>query len=229
MTQKAIVFDAGPIIGFTMNGLLQELTELKKIFSGKFLITEQVKEEIIDRPINIKRFELEALKVQELINQNIFEFPESLGITKEQIENKTNYFLDIANSTFLEKGKDFHLIDKGEASALALSQLLKEKNIKNIIVIDERTTRLLVEKPENLKKILQKKLHTRIETKKNNFQIFKNFKIVRSAELAFLIYKKGLTKIKNKKILEAMLYGLKYKGCSISTEEINSLKKMIKG
>lgn len=226
MKQKVIIFDAGPIINFAMNGLLPELVELKKTFSGKFLITKEVKEEIIDRPITIKRFELEALKVQELINQNILEFPESVGISEEEVTKKTNDLIDIANSTFLEKGKPFHLIDKGETSALALSRMLDEKNIENIIAIDERTTRLLSEKPENLKKLLQKKLHTRIEIKKNNLPLFQGFKIIRSAELAYLIYKKDLTRIKNKKVLDAMLYGLKYKGCSISTDEINAIKKM---
>jgi hypothetical protein len=32
--------------------------------------------------------------------------------------------------------------------------------------------------------------------------------------------------LKDKKILEAMLYGLKYKGCSISEQEIEEIKKL---
>lgn len=225
MTEKIIIFDAGPIINFAMNGLMPELIKLRENFSGKFIMTNEVREEVIERPLKIKRFELEALKSQELINQGIIEFPESLGINSEEISKKTNELLDIANSTFTDREKPIKIVDKGEISAIALSQILNEKKIKNIIVIDERTTRMLCEKPENLKKLLQKKMHLKIDEKRNNFEFFKGLKIIRSSEIAYIIYKKKLTRIKNKKILEAMLYGLKYKGCAISTDEINSIIK----
>ena len=52
--KKAIIFDSGTLISFSMNGLLPELRELKKIFNGKFLITKDVKREVIDKPIKIK-------------------------------------------------------------------------------------------------------------------------------------------------------------------------------
>jgi hypothetical protein len=104
--------------------------------------------------------------------------------------------------------------------------MLQEKNIKHLLAIDERTTRMLCEKPENLKKLLQKKLHTRIDIKRQNLEYFRGFQIIRSCELGYLIYKKGLTRIKDKQVLDAILYGLKFKGCSISTEEIDRLKKM---
>lgn len=226
MTQKALIFDAGPIINFAMNGLLPELKKLKEYFNGKFLITEEVKYEIIDRPIKIKRFELEALKIQELINDGTLEFPESVGIKKEKISKETNQLLDIANNTFFEKHKPIHLIDSGETASLILSKKLTEKNIPNLLVIDERTTRMLAEKPENLKKLLQKKLHTRVEYRKSNLEHFRGFKIVRSTELMYIAYKKNLLKIKNKQILDAILYALKFKGCAISTEEIRRIKKL---
>ncbi len=68
-------------------------------------------------------------------------------------------------------------------------------------------------------------MHLKIDEKRNNFEFFKGLNIIRSSEIAYIIYKKKLTRIKNKKILEAMLYGLKYKGCAISTDEINSIIK----
>ena len=43
-----------------MNGLLPEFERLKNSFSGKFIITKGVKREAIDKPITIKRFELEV-------------------------------------------------------------------------------------------------------------------------------------------------------------------------
>ena len=64
--EGAIIFDASTLISFSMNGLLDEVVKLKKIFKGKFLIPEDVKYEIIDRPLNVKRFELEALRLKKL-------------------------------------------------------------------------------------------------------------------------------------------------------------------
>jgi len=226
MSNKVLIFDAGPLISFAMNGLLPELRELKKVFPGKFIITKEVKHEIIDRPINIKRFELEALKLQELINDDVLEFPSVLDINEDKITTKTQDLLNIANGAFTERGKPIHLIDLGETSALVLSRMLTEKGIDNLLAVDERTTRMLCEKPDNLKKLLQKKLHTRVDVKKSLLEHFRGFKIIRSCELGFMIYKKGLTRIKHKKVLDAMLYALKFKGCSISGDEINRLKKM---
>ena len=47
---KAIIFDSGTLISFSMNGVTEELEKLKGIFEGKFLITPDVKREVIDRP-----------------------------------------------------------------------------------------------------------------------------------------------------------------------------------
>ena len=87
--------------------------------------------------------------------------------------------------------------------------------------------RMLVEKPENLKKLLQRKLHTIVTIKKENFAPFKGFKIIRSAELVYVAYKKGLVKLKNgKTVLDALLWAVKLNGCSISGEEINEIKRI---
>ena len=55
---KSIIFDSGTLINFAINGLLQELRGLKGLFDGKFLITKEIAEEIVDKPMKIKRFEL---------------------------------------------------------------------------------------------------------------------------------------------------------------------------
>jgi hypothetical protein len=229
MTEKALIFDASSLISLAMNGLLYELKELKKIFPGKFIIPKEVKQEAIEKPLTIKRFELEALKLKELLDENILELPKSLGIDSEEIAKETNKMLNLANSTFLERGKkEIHLIDLGETACLVLSKMLNERNIQNLLVIDERTTRMLSEKPENLKKLLQKKLHVNIDIKKENLKNFKGFNIIRSCELMYLAYKNNLLRIKDKRILDALLYALKYKGCAVSTEEIESIKKLDK-
>ena len=223
---KAIVFDSGALISFSLNGITEIIEDLKKNFKGKFLITSEIKREIIDFPLKVKRFELEALKLKNLFDRGILESPSSIGIKDNEIFQKTNEILDLANNCFVGDGKAIKLINGGEASCLALSTILTQKGIKNVLAVDERTTRMLAENPEELKNFLERKLHVKIKTCEESSKFFKNFKIIRSPELVYVAYKKNLIKLKDKNILDALLYAVKFKGASISSEEIEEMKRL---
>ena len=220
---KHLIFDAGPLINFSMNGILHILKKLKKEFNGDFLITKEVYKEIIEHPEKIKRFELGALQLKELFDKNIIKYADLTAQQVEELKKKRNYIMDISNSLFRARGRNIHIIDKGEAAAIALSQILKEPTT---LVIDERTARMLIENPDNLRKILQKKLKTNVTAKTSNYKEFKNLKVIRSTELSYIAHKKKLIELKDPRAYEAMLYGLKYKGCSISEQEVQQLKRM---
>jgi hypothetical protein len=224
--EKVIIFDSGTLISFSMNGVTDILEKLKGIFSGKFIITADVKREIIDRPLQIKKFSLEALKLKQLLDKKIIEMPLSVGLNDKEVGRKTAEMLNRANTTYREKNRDIHIIDSGEASCLAVSKMLNEKGVENIIAIDERTTRMLGEKPENLAKLLEKRLHVKINSDKADYNFFKNFKFIRSAELVYVAYKKGLIDLKNGNVLDALLYAMKFKGCAISDDEIKEIERM---
>jgi len=226
MTNKAIIFDASTLITLAMNGLLEELKKLKEHFKGKFIITKEVKYEIIDRPIKIKRFELEAIKLKYLFDQKILELPGVLGIKDSEISEEGGKLMEIANNTFEGNGKNIHLVDIGETSALALSKILDKKKISNVLAVDERTARMLSEKPENLKNLFQKKLKVRINSNQENYKHFQGLRFIRSAELVYVAHKKGLTRWKHEKVLDALLYAVKFKGCSISGHEIEEIKSI---
>jgi len=221
-----IIFDASTLISFSMAGLLPEIKELKKTFKGKFIISQKVKEEAIDTPMKIKRFQLEALKIKELLDEKILELPIALGLDDKIVRAKAIEILDMANTTIYGADKDIHLIDLGEASALAISKMLNDKKIKNVIAIDERTTRSLAETPNELKKYLEGKLHTKMTVKQEKVDFFKQFKFIRSAELIYVAYKKGILRLKGSENLSAVLYALKYKGCAISGKEIQEIKNL---
>lgn len=225
-TKKAIIFDAGALISLSTNGLLDELQKLKEIFSGDFLLTEQVKDEVIDNPIKMRYYEFEALKVQQLLEGGVLRMADSYGVSNSLINSKTEEILNMANGFFMNSNNKVNIMQLGEASCLALSRILSEKAIDNVIVIDERTTRMLVEKPENLKELLERKLHTKMVLVKKDFKYFEGFKIIRSAELMYVAWKKNLIDVKKGDVLKALLYALKSKGCSISEEEINEIKRL---
>ena len=223
---KALIFDSSSLISISLNGLLEELKKLKKIFNGEFIITKEVKREVVDDPIKIKMYELEALKIQNLIDEGCLNMPEKIGIQDKEITNLMFKLMNSANTMFVGNGNEIQLIHQGEASCLALSKLMNERKIKNVLAIDERTTRMLVEKPGNLKELLEKKLHAKIKLRESNFQQFKGFKIIRSTELMYLAYKNNLIRWEGKEILDALLYALKFKGCAISSEEIEEIKRI---
>lgn len=225
---KILIFDASTLINLTINGIEEILSKLKKETGVKFIMTSAVKFETIKRPVQIKKYELGALKIKNLLDEGIFESPSELGIDENEVEQETKLIMEFANKIFFSRNQPIHLIDKGEASCLALYNLIKKnrKDDKVAIAVDERTTRMLGEKPENLKKLMENKLHTKIEVKKN-YSEFGNYIFIRSCEIVYLAYKKGLIEIKDgTQILDALLYATKFAGCSVSREEIEEMKKL---
>lgn len=223
---KVIIFDSGTLISFTMAGLVDEFVALRKSFDGKFIIPWLVKQELIDKPIHTKRFVLEAMKIQKMLDDGILELPDSVGVSKMEIDGERKNFEDLANNIFTTKRGPVRIIHDGEASCLGLSKILTKKGIDNIIAIDERTTRVLSEKPENLRRIMENKLHSKIDEKRGNYKYFKDFRFIRSPELVYVAYKKGLVPYKKGDVLDALLYAVKFKGAAISGEEIREIERL---
>jgi hypothetical protein len=93
--------------------------------------------------------------------------------------------------------------------------------------VDERTTRVMIESPEALKKIMEKKLHTEIKVNLSEIKKLKSFKFIRSSELIYIAYKHGLLDYKkDKSVLDAMLYSVKFHGTAISSKEIEDIKSL---
>ncbi len=223
---KSLIFDSSTIISLALNNLLWILKPLKEQYKGEFYITQEIKEEIIDVPIRSKKFKLEALQIQEILEQGIFKiYPEHLLEKEESIKQ-------ISNQIFFVKNNYMTIIDRGELSALVLA---KEINAE-AIVIDERTTRLMIENPQLLANIFKNKLHTKIKVNEENLKKFtkdfSNIKVIRSVELCTIAYELGIlnkylsSKTTNRKdILEAVIWGMRFKGCAISDEELNEILK----
>lgn len=221
---KIIVFDSGPLINLAMNGLLYILPELKKQLKGAFYITTAVKKEIIDRPTGIPRFELGALQLSELVTSGVIEVADAT-VDQKKLAEETNALMDVANHFVHVNGTWVPLVSAGEISCLALCNQLRQRGDEVIIAIDERTTRLLAESPRDVAQLMSERLHQRV-TLAAEASVFSSYKFIRSAELVYVAYVHGLLHPAGKKTLEAALYACKYKGCAITFEEIQQLKKL---
>lgn len=228
MATKYLIFDSGALINLAQNSLLTIFRDLEKMFQGDFLIPPAVKYETVDHPINIKRFEWGALRINALIEDEILKSAQDEELaTNKEIMERTEIVMQKANNSFFANGKPIHLIERGESECLALSLILSERKMDNCVVIDERTARMLCENPDNLKNILESKLETKIEVDEKNVSYFKNIKILRSTEMIYIAFKRKILD-NNRKILEGILYAIKYSGCSISEKEVQIMKNTIR-
>ena len=225
---KSLIFDAGPIISLATNNLLWILKPLKQEFRGKFYITEAVKRELVDRPLEIKKFKFEAIQVEKLIEDSVLEV-----IDSSLIMENTSKLLNTANEIFKAFNNYMKIVHFAEMSVVAAANSINE----DAIIIDEKTTRLLIENPKNLAEILKKTLHTSISVNENNLKEFKakvsKIKTIRSVELVTIAYEHGLldsyiTKIPDsrKNLLESVLWGVKLNGCAVSKDEIEQILKL---
>lgn len=219
---KSIIFDTGPVISLTSNNLLWLLDELKKRYKGDFLITPSIKKELVERPLEINRFKFEALQVMASINSGVLNVFES-----EELRQKVFHLLDLANNSFKAKGNPIQIIHFAELSGIAAAVVSKAE----AFVVDERNTRLLVENPEKLVKLLTDRLHTHIKVDRKRLNEFREIcngvKLIRSVELVVVAYELGLLDRyladmpePKKTLLESVLWALKISGCTVSEDEI---------
>jgi len=225
---KSLVFDTGPIISLATNNLLWVLEPLKNRFKGSFLITPGVKYELIDRPLKTKKFKFEALQVLQVIHKGIIEV-----MNDRTIKKKAHQLSDIANRIFYAHNHSITIVHLGEIGGIVAALHLNAP----AFVIDERTTRLLIENPKKLTDILRHKLHTKISVHQRNLKLLlskvKGIRLLRSFELVIIAYELGLLdkyllKIPSPKrtLIEAILWGVKLNGCAVSQKEINQVVKL---
>lgn len=222
---KYLIFDAGPIISLTMNGMLPVLEKLKEAFPKiEFILTPAVKREIVDKPMGIKKYKLEAMQVADMIERGIFTMSDKV-VPNSKLAKEKNRILKTANGVLRSTNtkEKISIIHDGEASCLAFAGLC---GCENLIVIDERTTRMLSEAPKDLEKMMERKLHTPLDATLSLLDGMKDFRFIRSAELLYVAWKKGLIGNKKKDWLDALLYGVKFKGCAIASSEIEGMKKL---
>ncbi len=222
---KVIVFDTGPLISFSLNSLLFLLRKLKGKFNGEFLISRSIKREAVDNPLNSKRFKLEAIQLFNEMHENTLRLYE-----KDDLKDETENLLDIANNIYRAHDNNIKILHYAETEALALYLKLNA----DALVIDEFVTRALIEDPTRIKKRLEKKLHTKVSVDTGNIKNFqgkvKGVNVLRSVELITVGFELGLLdeykileKDPEKNLLDAVLWGAKLNGCSITEKEIKKI------
>ena len=231
MTQ-IIVVDSSSIISIASNCLIGILSRLKQEFDVRFVVGEKVLSETVGRGLESKKYRLESFRVLELIKSGVIEL-----IVNDDIMRLTNDIIKISNKCFKAKGSFINIIHWGESEMLAIAKQLGA----SFVMVDERTTRLLVENPASIREQQEKKLHTRVEMVGENVEKFKqlvgDLKVIRSTELCVFAFENGFftsfekqdvlkADTSKQRIIGAILWALKLHGCAISNDEMDSYINM---
>ncbi|MFH1752197.1 MAG: hypothetical protein ABH821_04650 [archaeon] len=227
MAVMDMVFDASSIITLSTTCLFNVLKSLKNSFSGDFVISDSVERECVIRPLEIRRFELNAFRVKKGIDDGWIKV-KTIDVETKKLAEEITF---LANNSFFADNKPLNLMHLGEVESLALMNSLNT----NLLTIDERTTRMVFEEPNALRRRLQEKYKTTVSLDNKNLkklnEIVKEIKVFRSTELIALAFEKNLFDselVHNKESLEAALFALKYNGCSVTADEILDFVSKVK-
>jgi hypothetical protein len=215
-----IVVDSSSIISLAVNCLCSVIPSL----DAGFMITPKVYAEIVSRPAENKRFALESMRIKMLVSSGAIIVQEPKGKIHDEL-------LNAANRIYSIRGKELRIIHPAEAEVVGLAAEIGAK----AILIDERTTRLLMEDPYGLRELLSYRNRADVRVNEAWLRKFKEIApkipLLRSAELVAVAYEKGLLTrmhdVEDKSVLEAALAALKFSGCAITWEEIEEYKKAV--
>ncbi|MFH1447527.1 MAG: hypothetical protein ABIG39_01575 [Candidatus Micrarchaeota archaeon] len=223
-SDKSIICDASSLISITESCLFGVIDNLNDSFDGNFVISPKVKYECIDNPIKMKSHALTAVRLKSALQTG------RLCLAPKVDETEMVRIAGIANKIYRIGRKSLRIIHLGEADMIATARDVGTRNI----LIDERTTRMLVEDPEKLKKHMEREFRKKIEINEEYLKRFQDMTgdlvIIRSSELVMVAHQRGYFKRfgeLEKKAVESALYGLKFNGCGISFSEIDEFCNMM--
>jgi len=215
-----IVLDSSTLISISSNCLMSIFTRYCTRSNIEAIITPSVYLESVSNPLNIKRFQLNAIRIKDAVDAGKINVAvKDLTLTKE-----SERLMQIANNIASVKGKSLKLVHQGEAETLALMK----KESAQVLAVDERTTRMLLESPEGMRSFLGKRYGEAIEISQESASALRNeikgLAIIRSVELIALAYSANCFEPdleSTPKALEAALYAAKFAGCAVSFDEIS--------
>lgn len=209
MNMRTLVTDSSSIISLASSCLLWILPRI----NVRLIIPQEVFRESIERPRKIRRFMYESDRISLLLKKGIIQTVSADNSFVGKVDS-------LVNNLLFYKKYPLRIMHRGEIECLAV--LLKQ-NQKHLLV-DERTTRLLIEDINALKNYIQSRTGYRLrinERVRNELEdMFYGVYVFRSSELVAYAYEKGLFEEYGKHVLEHALWAVKFGGCSITSQEV---------
>lgn len=226
MKGSYVICDSSSLISLTSSCLENLMYFFKDNFGTRFIMPKSVEHESVERPLSFKTkvHWFSALRIKDMINDGTME------IVSDGLKDETRELLQLGNKIFYARGKPVNILHLGETEMLALANKL---NV-DAVLMDERTTRVLVEEPLVLRDHLQEEFGTNIMVNKKALSDFsskmREVSVMRSTELLYVAYEHGFLgnfEGIEAEAAEAALYKLKYSGCAISFRELEGYLGMM--
>ncbi|MFA6048726.1 MAG: hypothetical protein WC792_02145 [Candidatus Micrarchaeia archaeon] len=221
--ENTIVCDSSPLISFSDTCNIDALRFLKSR-GARFVAPPGVRAEIVSNPMHIRKYQFSAVRLKKILDDKVLEIASVPGLAE-----KTSRVLETANAIFEAKGKPLKVVHLGEAECIALFEAVGAK----ALLIDEKTTRLLIENPYKLAELMQGEYGSKIGVNEGRLSEFRkmtrNLFVLRSAEALAVAAKRGFFRDYGDSQQEAFhsaLYALREAGCSITTGELDEYEKM---
>ncbi|NUN11902.1 hypothetical protein HUU53_04655 [Candidatus Micrarchaeota archaeon] len=218
-----VVCDASSLISLSESCNIGVLAFLKEKLGFNFVIPPSVKDEIISHPLHVKSFSFSAVRLRKALDAGVLTVISSPTLVQE-----TKTIMNESNSLFFSHHKPLKIIHDGEAQCMGLFSSVSAK----LFLVDEKTTRMLLEDPFKLESVMRSE-HDDLKVEEKKFDFFKKMgsrvKIIRSTELMALAFEKGFfDDYKENKVfaLHSALYSLRKSGCSISSLELDQYESI---
>ena len=221
---KTIVCDSSSLISLAETCNLGVLSFLQEDFKADFVIPATVENEIVGRPSKVGRFSYTAARIRHLVNESVLRV-----VANPSVASEAEKIMARANSLFYAENPDrpLKILQQGEAECLALLAPLQSK----ALLVDEKTTRLLLEDPKKLFSLMKAE-HPQTGANEKAMAEFQKqfpFPAMRSTELTAFAAQNGFFEPYNadeNEVFHASIYALRYAGCGISQKEIDDYQKM---
>lgn len=227
MKTHDVLCDSGALISLTGACLDQLLYFFFENHRVRFIIPPSVEYESVRRPLdsNLRKYLFSAIRIKHALEDGV------VVKIDANVQSQASRLMGLANNMYFIRGNPMRLIQEGESEMLALAKALGIE----YILIDERTTRMLIEAPLKLKEHLEREFGVNVMVNKDNLKALtaeiSPLRAIRSSELVMLAYEKGYFRSYGRlqrQALEAALYKMKYAGCSISFDEIGAYLGSVK-
>ncbi|MBI5036459.1 hypothetical protein HZC09_03875 [Candidatus Micrarchaeota archaeon] len=221
------VCDSSSLISLVETCNLGTLSFLQKKKNARFLVPPAVVYEIVENPSHVNRHAFSALRLKKALSQGILAKYNSASLQKN-----TKELLVHANNLFSVNGKTLKILHPGEAECLAAYRETEAK----AFIVDEKTTRLLLESPKLLLESLRNEYGGPVKVNGNTLEklrrLLDGFVALRSTEIVGVAFQNGFFVDFGKDEQDAfhsVVYALREAGCSITSKELLDYQGIIKG
>jgi hypothetical protein len=212
------------LISLSETCLIDCLRFLKKETRVNFLVTPAVKHEIVSRPIQIPEYAFSAVRLKKLLEDGIADV-----VSVPDLAQKTKRVLSVANKVYSVAGTPLEVLHEGEAESLAVFQGIDA----SALLVDEKTTRLMVENPLKLRERISGEYRHGVQFNEGPLrewrEIAKDLTILRSSELLAVAGECGFFDDYGgsaDEALNAAFIALRNAGCSLTSDELREYREM---